>query len=130
MSLIYLTRGALLTIVAAFALSTACFAADTQKWAPPNVVGMPGYTPQAQEPGHAPQGRVPAVRQSITTWSVISGGWKQFSGKVKEQWGRLTDDELAEINGKRESLEGMLQQKYGYTPEEAKREVDAWVSRN
>ncbi|WP_245434869.1 CsbD family protein [Methylocystis rosea] len=66
----------------------------------------------------------------MTNWNVISGGWKQFSGKVKEQWGRLTDDELVQINGKRESLEGMLQQKYGYTPDEAKREVDNWISRN
>ena len=46
MSLIYYTRGALLTIGAAFVLSTACFAADTQKWAPPNVVGMPGSLPE------------------------------------------------------------------------------------
>ncbi|AZG76648.1 CsbD family protein [Methylocystis rosea] len=125
MSLIHVSRGALLTIGAVVAFSTACFAgeqvSDTQKWAPPNVVGMPGYTPQAPKP---------AVRQTITNWNVISGGWKQFSGKVKEQWGRLTDDELVQINGKRESLEGMLQQKYGYTPDEAKREVDNWISRN
>ncbi len=128
MSLIHVPRCALLATGAAFAFSTACFAADTQKWAPPNVVGMPGYTPP--EPDRASQGREPAVRQSIPNWSVISGGWKQFSGKVKEQWGRLTDDELVQINGKRESLEGMLQQKYGYTQEEAKKEVDTWVSRN
>ncbi len=123
--LINVSRGALLTIGAAVAFSTACFAgqqvSDTQKWSPPNVVGMPGYTPQAPKP---------AVRQTITNWNVISGGWKQFSGKVKEQWGRLTDDELVQINGKREGLEGMLQQKYGYTPDEAKREVDNWISRN
>jgi uncharacterized protein YjbJ (UPF0337 family) len=125
MSLTHVFRGALLTIGAAVGLSTACFAeqqvSDTQKWAPPNVVGMPGYTPQAPKP---------AVRQTITNWNVISGGWKQFSGKVKEQWGRLTDDELVQINGKRESLEGILQQKYGYTPDEARREVDNWISRN
>lgn len=122
MSLMHVTRGGLIA-VCAFGFSTACFAeqhvSDTQKWAPPNVVGMPGYTPQ---------GAKPAVRQSIANWDVISGGWKQFSGKIKEQWGRLTEDELVQINGKRESLEGMLQQKYGYTPDEAKREVDNWMS--
>ena len=39
-------------------------------------------------------------------WDTIKGDWKQFSGKVKEKWGKLTDDDLAKINGQREQLEG------------------------
>ena len=39
-------------------------------------------------------------------WDTVKGDWKQFSGKVKQQWGKLTDDELTQINGNREQLEG------------------------
>lgn len=59
-------------------------------------------------------------------WDRIEGNWKQFSGKVKEKWGNLTDDDLATINGKREQLEGVLQQRYGYAKDKAKAEVDSW----
>jgi uncharacterized protein YjbJ (UPF0337 family) len=62
-------------------------------------------------------------------WDTVKGDWKQFSGKVKEQWGKLTDDELTQINGNREQLEGKLQAKYGYAKDKAKREVDAWCNR-
>jgi len=55
--------------------------------------------------------------------------WKQFSGKVKAQWGKLTDDELAKINGNREELEGRLQSHCGYAKDKAKAEVDAWCAR-
>ena len=51
---------------------------------------------------------------------------KQFSGKVKEKWGKLTDDDLTTINGKREQLEGNLQERYGHTKDQAKKEVDDW----
>ena len=42
-------------------------------------------------------------------WDTVKGDWKQFSGKVKTQWGKLTDDELTQINGNREQLEGKIQ---------------------
>src|SRR5437764_6515954 len=48
---------------------------------------------------------------------------------VKEQWGKLTDDELAQINGDREQLEGKIQAKYGYAKDKAKQEVDDWCKR-
>lgn len=64
------------------------------------------------------------------TWDRIKGSWKQFSGKVKEEWGDLTDDEITEMNGEREQLEGKLQERYGYAREEAQRRVDDWASRN
>jgi uncharacterized protein YjbJ (UPF0337 family) len=59
-------------------------------------------------------------------WDIIKGDWKQFSGKVKEKWGNLTDDDLAKINGQREQLEGMLQERYGLAKDEAKKQVDDW----
>ena len=62
-------------------------------------------------------------------WDTVKGDWKQFSGKVKEQWGKLTDDELTQINGNREQLEGKLQAKHGYAKDKAKQEVDDWCTR-
>jgi uncharacterized protein YjbJ (UPF0337 family) len=59
-------------------------------------------------------------------WDRIEGNWKQFSGKVKEKWGQLTDDDLAQANGNREQLEGILQKRYGYAKDKAKQEVDSW----
>ncbi|MGE0195994.1 MAG: CsbD family protein, partial [Methylocystis sp.] len=45
----------------------------------------------------------------------MAGNWKQFSGKVKEKWGKLTDDDVTRIDGRREQLEGLLQERYGYS---------------
>lgn len=59
-------------------------------------------------------------------WDRIEGNWKQFTGKVKEKWGELTDDDLARVNGNREQLEGVLQQRYGYAKDKAKEEIDSW----
>ena len=59
-------------------------------------------------------------------WDRIEGNWKQFSGKVREQWGNLTEDEITKTNGKREQLEGLLQQRYGYAKDKAKDEIDRW----
>ena len=59
-------------------------------------------------------------------WDTVKGDWKQFSGKVKEKWGNLTDDDLAKINGQREQLEGKLQERYGHTKDQAKKAVDDW----
>ncbi|MBS0249484.1 MAG: CsbD family protein [Proteobacteria bacterium] len=59
-------------------------------------------------------------------WDRIEGNWKQFSGKVKEKWGQLTDDDLAKANGNREQLEGIIQERYGYGKDQAKQELDRW----
>ncbi len=55
---------------------------------------------------------------------TIKGNWKQLKGKVKEQWGKLTDDDLTVINGQSEQLVGKLQERYGYSKEQAQREVE------
>jgi len=54
----------------------------------------------------------------------IEGNWKQFSGKVKEKWGKLTDDDLTRIAGKKDQLVGIIQERYGIKKEEAQKELD------
>jgi uncharacterized protein YjbJ (UPF0337 family) len=65
-------------------------------------------------------------KELTMNWDRIQGDWKQFSGRVKEKWGKLTDDDLAKVNGKREQLEGFIQQRYGYAKDQVKQEVDRW----
>jgi uncharacterized protein YjbJ (UPF0337 family) len=62
-------------------------------------------------------------------WDRIEGNWKQFTGKVKQQWGKLTDDEITQINGNREQLEGIIQARYGYAKDQVRKEVDDWLGR-
>lgn len=61
-------------------------------------------------------------------WAQIEGNWKQFAGKVKQHWGNLTGDDITKANGKREKLEGVLQARYGLTNEQAKKELDTYLS--
>jgi len=60
----------------------------------------------------------------------IVGNWLLFKDKVKEQWGKLTDDDLDEIDGKREHLLGKIQERHGITKEEAEKQVTEWHERN
>lgn len=60
----------------------------------------------------------------------MEGNWKQLKGKVREQWGKLTDDELDQIAGKRDQLIGRIQESYGIGRDEAERQVTDWESRN
>ncbi|MFO7188543.1 MAG: CsbD family protein [Pseudomonadota bacterium] len=60
----------------------------------------------------------------------LAGNWKQLRGKIKEQWGKLTDDELDVIDGKREQLSGKIQEAYGITKDEAERQLDEWERRS
>jgi uncharacterized protein YjbJ (UPF0337 family) len=56
----------------------------------------------------------------------IGGNWKQFKGKAKEQWGKLTDDDMTVIEGKRDQLVGKIQERYGYAKDQAEKEVGDW----
>jgi uncharacterized protein YjbJ (UPF0337 family) len=60
-------------------------------------------------------------------WDRIEGTWKEYRGKAKQRWGELTDDELDQINGKRDELEGQIQRRYGYAKDRARTEVDDWL---
>jgi uncharacterized protein YjbJ (UPF0337 family) len=59
-------------------------------------------------------------------WDRIEGNWKQVSGKVKEQWGKLTDDDLDVIGGRRDQLAGKIQEHYGVAKEEAEKQLTEW----
>ena len=54
----------------------------------------------------------------------IEGKWKQYAGKIRERWGKLTDDDLTVIHGKTDQLVGLVQERYGYAKEEAERQVE------
>jgi uncharacterized protein YjbJ (UPF0337 family) len=56
-------------------------------------------------------------------WDTVKGDWKQFRGKVKEAWGKLTDDQLDVVSGKRDQLIGAIQKGYGIARDEAERQV-------
>lgn len=60
----------------------------------------------------------------MTETDVLKGMWKQVRGEAKSKWGKLTDDELDQIEGERDKLLGLLQQKYGYAKIKAEEEVD------
>jgi uncharacterized protein YjbJ (UPF0337 family) len=59
---------------------------------------------------------------------IMQGQWNQLKGKIKQQWGRLTDDDLAEINGDRDLLIGKLQELYGRSREDAEKDLERWAA--
>ena len=60
----------------------------------------------------------------------IKGNWKQFTGKIKEQWGKVTDDDLDVIAGKRDQLLGKLQERQGIAKDEAEKQLKDWQDRH
>lgn len=60
-------------------------------------------------------------------WDQVKGGWKQLQGQIKSKWGKLTDDDLTVVEGKRDQLAGVLQQKYGMAKEQAEKELDTFI---
>lgn len=57
---------------------------------------------------------------------ILEGNWKQLKGKIREQWGKLTDDDLDVIEGMRDQITGKIQEKYGVTKQEAEKQLNAW----
>jgi uncharacterized protein YjbJ (UPF0337 family) len=62
-------------------------------------------------------------------WDTIEGQWKQFKGKAKQAWSKLTDDDIANLSGKRDQLSGKIQERYGIKKDEAERQIDEWIGR-
>ncbi len=56
----------------------------------------------------------------------LQGNWKQLKGSVKEQWGKLTDDDIARVEGNYDQLVGKIQERYGVAREEAEKQVKEW----
>lgn len=59
-------------------------------------------------------------------WDRIEGNWKQFKGSIRARWGKLTDDQLDVVSGKRDLLAGKIQETYGLTKDEAEGQLAAW----
>ena len=60
----------------------------------------------------------------------IQGNWTQLKGKMREKWGKLTDNDWEQVAGKKDQLLGKLQERYGYTKEQAERDYDDWNRAN
>jgi len=60
-------------------------------------------------------------------WDELKGDWKTFAGKIKAKWGKLTDDDMTVINGKRDELSGRIQKHYGHTKEVAEKHIDEFL---
>jgi len=58
---------------------------------------------------------------------TLEGQWAQFKGRARQQWGKLTDDDLDQVRGKAEELAGKVQERYGVARDEASRQVDTWL---
>jgi uncharacterized protein YjbJ (UPF0337 family) len=68
-------------------------------------------------------------RETSMNWDQIEGQWHQVKGSIKSQWGKLTDDDVQSIGGKKEKLLGILQQRYGVVKDEAEKQADTWLSK-
>jgi uncharacterized protein YjbJ (UPF0337 family) len=60
-------------------------------------------------------------------WDRVEGQWKQSTGKIKEKWGKLTDDDITTINGKRDQLAGKIQERYGIAKDAAEKQIDEFT---
>jgi uncharacterized protein YjbJ (UPF0337 family) len=60
-------------------------------------------------------------------WDRVEGNWKQFRGQVQQQWGKLTNDDLDTVEGRRTELVGKIQERYGIAKDEAEKQVDTWM---
>jgi uncharacterized protein YjbJ (UPF0337 family) len=65
--------------------------------------------------------------RNAMNWDQLEGKWKQYKGSVKEKWGKLTDDDLNVIDGRRQMLVGKIQEYYGTARDVAEREADEWL---
>jgi len=61
---------------------------------------------------------------------IVKGNWKEIKGKIRQQWGKLTDNDIAQMQGSQEELEGKLQSTYGYKKDQAKKEIDKFLKQN
>jgi uncharacterized protein YjbJ (UPF0337 family) len=80
--------------------------------------------------GHCHGERVQALQtvEHAMNWDRVEGNWKQLKGQIQTQWGKLTDDDLSMVQGKRTELSGKLQERYGIAKDEAERQIDDWLN--
>lgn len=61
---------------------------------------------------------------------IFKGKWQEWKGKIKQQWGEISDDELTKLKGNIDELSGLIQKKYGYTKDRALKEINDFIQRN
>jgi uncharacterized protein YjbJ (UPF0337 family) len=66
----------------------------------------------------------PTFKEAVMNWDQIEGKWKQYTGQMKEKWGKLTDDDWTQIAGKRDQLVGKIQERYGIAKDQAESQID------
>jgi uncharacterized protein YjbJ (UPF0337 family) len=91
-------------------------------------VAGPAHTPQAKRKVSQSEvvGKYPG--RKAMNWDQVEGKWKEVKGQVKEKWGKLTDDDIDVIDGKRQQLVGKIQHHYGLAKDTAERQADEFVS--
>jgi uncharacterized protein YjbJ (UPF0337 family) len=99
------------------------------------IFGLLAAGAQAQSPA-APAAAPPAKQEPVKpakesfrtwTWNKVSGNWKRMRGAVKEQWGKLTHNEIRAAQGRRDVLNGYIQTRYGIDREAADKQIDEWL---
>src|SRR6185437_12644285 len=69
-----------------------------------------------------------AGKELFMHWNQLEGNWKQLKGSIKQKWGKLTDNDIEYIAGKRDKFAGKLQERYGLAKEQAEKQADEWIS--
>jgi uncharacterized protein YjbJ (UPF0337 family) len=67
------------------------------------------------------------AQETTMNWDRIEGNWLQFKDKLRQNWVKLTDEDITRVNGRRDELAARLQERYGFAKAEAEREIAAWV---
>jgi|GEM_PF-2901355 len=92
-----------------------------------------GPCPAGAQSPEAPAKQAPAkqapAKESIRTWTwnKVAGNWKRMAGAVKQRWGKLTHNEIQESQGRRETLNGYIQSRYGIDRDAADKQIDEWL---
>ena len=110
------------------AIAMALWMTGAQAQTPPAPAGAPAVEAPAKAGTAKPSPSKP-TKEGIGawTWNKVSGNWKRMRGAVKEQWGKLTHNEIRASQGRREVLNGYIQSRYGIDREAADRQIDDWL---
>lgn len=115
------------TIAAVFAIGLTILFGLSEGAQAQTPAAAPSAAQAVEKP--APAKEVKPAKEGIRTWTwnKVSGNWKRMRGAVKEQWGKLTHNEIRAAQGRREVLNGYIQTRYGIDREAADRQIDEWM---
>jgi uncharacterized protein YjbJ (UPF0337 family) len=93
------------------------------------LADYPGMSPTDRWRNRQSVGEKSITKDDEMNSDILQGKWRQLKGEARTQWGKLTDDDLDQVQGQAEKLVGLVQERYGYNRDQAQREVDTWVQR-